>query len=107
MKIDEPVFYAIYEGRPTPQAQDAAEVDGASIVCWVRATSKAEAADLARRAIENRRWVIVAVDEPWVEAAETTMPRESRRYLEQAKVDGECYVFHTWTNDAEDAEPSH
>jgi hypothetical protein len=107
MRDNVPLFYAIYEGRPTPQAHDTAEVGGASIVCWVRAASKVEAADQARRAIEERLWVIVAVDEAWAEATESAVPPESMQYFEQAMSDGECYVFHTWPNDAEDREATH
>ena len=107
MRNEVPVFCAIYVGRPTPEAPDAAEVGGASIVCWVRASTKSEAADLARRAIEERRWVIVAVDEPWVEASEAAVPAESRQYLDQARIDGECYIFHTWNNNPQDGAPAH
>lgn len=107
MRGNVPVFCAMYEGRPTPQAHDAAEVGGASIVCWVRAASKVEAADQARRVIEERLWVIVAVGEAWAEATDAAVPPESREYFEQAMSDGECYVFHTWTNDAEDREAAH
>jgi len=107
MRTDVPVFRAIYKGRPTPDAPDAAEVGGASIVCWVRASSKREAAEMARRAIEEQRWLILAIDEPWLEATESTVPIESRQYLEQARIDGECYVFHTWNNNPEDGATAH
>ena len=107
MREKSSVFCAVYEGRPTPEAADAAEVGGASIVCWVRASSKGEAAELARRAIEEHRWIIVAVDEPWTEASEAAVPAESRQYLDQALIDGECYVFHNWNNSPEDGAPPH
>jgi len=96
------MFSAIYEGCPTPQAPDATEVRGASIVCWVRAKSKSEAAQRAHLAIEGRRWVIRAIESPWRQVSEKTVPIESIKYLEQAEIDGECYVFHSWDNSAED-----
>lgn len=96
-----PIFCAVYEGKPAARAEDAVEVGGASIVCWIKAISAAEAAKLARQTIEERLWIIVAVDEEWTEVTKSGVPLSSSPYFEQAAIDGECYVFHTWNNEAD------
>ena len=101
------VFSAVYEGRPMPEAEDAAAVGGAFITCWVSATSKAEAAERARRTIEGRYWVVVAIDVAWSEVTESSLESGSLQHFEQARIDGECYVFHTWGNAAEEDAAAH
>ena len=107
MRSDVAIFSAVYKGRPTPQAEDAAAVNGGYIACWVRAESKVEAAERARRTIEARLWVIETMDVPWNQVTESSLGPESLGHFEQAKVDGECYVFHTWSKDAQDGAAGH
>jgi hypothetical protein len=44
--------------------------------------------------IESQGWVIEAIENPMQVASDPSGP--SQKYVDQANVDGECYVFHTW-----------
>ena len=102
-----PIFSVVYEGRPTPEAPAAATVGGASIVCWIRAKSNAEAAERARQFFDEQCWIVIELDRPWKRMTQQNVPAESMNRFEQAQIDGECYIFHTWNNFAEDDEPRH
>ena len=102
-----PVFCAIYEGQPLPHTPDAHNYGGASIVCWVRATSSTEAAERALAFIGQKSWKTVAVEKEWAEVSKESCPAQSRQYLSQAELDGECYTFHTWTLKPQDDDRIH
>jgi hypothetical protein len=91
------MFFFRFEVRPTPTHSKSPEYAGAFVNCWVLRDTQDQAEDVAREWISNEGWHIISVDEA------TLMTREKQEespdgveYFEQAEIDSEVFVFHTW-----------
>ncbi len=87
------VYFLSYRARPA--ALEHVGPTGAYINCWVKQKSAAAAQQQAETTIRNNSWVVEAVEEA-AEVVEVPSA-ESAQYFEQAQIDGEVYVFHTWS----------
>lgn len=104
-----PIFFVQYEARPTPHADDFGTAGGAYVNCWVQSESGETANAKALAAIAAAGWSVVSVEEACEEVAKSWYEEdeENRQYFEQAKVDGEVYVFHQWPYDGGGVEDAH
>ena len=98
------MFYLQYESIPTSESADYEKVGGAYINCWVKTESEATAKLLAEKYIGDCKWQILNLMESRV--IDLEKERHESDYLEQAKIDGEVYSFHTWPIESEDEESS-
>ena len=92
-----PIFYFQFEARPKKPA----EAGGAFINCWIDRATREEAESHARDAIANQDWSVTRLEEAVLVTRET-QSAESRQYFDQAEIDGEVFVFHTWPVEAQD-----
>jgi len=104
-----PIFYVQFEALPNPGSHDFKEFGGAYVNCWVSASSETQAKDIARKSIGEAQWHVVAVEEEVREVNEQYYSEniEGLEHYEQALLDGECYVFHRWPNEAQDQDALH
>lgn len=86
------VYFVSFLARPEALAES--EATGAYVNCWVYAASADAAQSKAEKDIRAQGWRVEAVEDPIGTAKRTA---ESAEYFDQAKVDGEVYVFHTWS----------
>jgi len=96
-----PMFFFQFEVRPKKSHPKRDEYGGAVVTCWIRRDTKRQAEAVARRWLAHEDWRITAVDEAAEIKREEQRP-EGLRYFEQAEIDGEVFVFHTWPVGAPD-----
>jgi hypothetical protein len=89
------MIFAIYDCVPGPKHPDLNRIGSASVCCWLRVRSFAEAKALAEKAIQAQHWKILSLNEMW------RIPRGHYRagdsgfaYYEQARTDRAVYFFH-------------
>jgi len=92
-----PIFYFQFEARPKKPGG----TGGAFINCWIDRPTREEAESHVRDAIANQDWSVTRLEEAVLVTRET-QPAESRQYFDQAEIDGEVFVFHTWPVAAQD-----
>ena len=71
--------------------------------CWILRDSISEAESAARALIPNTHWSILSFDEAGImtrEEQETKFP-SGVPYFEQAEIDHEVFVFHTYPVDSD------
>ena len=92
------IYFLSYLAKPTTLEEDGPT--GAYINCWVRSDSTKSAQAQAEKDIGENGWRIECVEQP-IRLVEVR-PEEGVEYFEQAKVDGEVYVYHTWSGTDEE-----
>jgi hypothetical protein len=61
----------------------------------------------ALHVLSEGNWVVVSVEEPTSLALRVNYTEEALAYYDQAAQDGECYVFHQYSNEAQEDDPIH
>jgi len=89
------MFYFRFEARPKNTSEPAGKADGAFVNCWIHRDTPEEAESYARGAIADQDWSIMRVEDSRSVTRET-QPVDSLQYFDQAELDGEVFVFHTW-----------
>jgi hypothetical protein len=105
------LFLITIEARPEPESPDFGEAGGAFVTCWVNAADLRQAERRAVALIESDGWRPRRFDSWELVTRGTYADREPptdgspdlREMVEQAFVDGEVCIFHTWLVDAPDA----
>ena len=97
------IFFLQVHAFPTEDNPRVQELQGAYVNCWIKAPSAVEAEKIAYAEIHNARWAIDGTECPPTNAFERT--ESNADYSLRAQLDGECYVFHTYT--ADDDLPTH
>src|SRR5262245_8799679 len=90
-----PMFYFRFEARPTNINEAAGKARGAFVNCWIQRDTREEAESYARGAIGDQNWHITRLEDSCSVTRET-QSSNSLQYFEQAELDGEAFVFHTW-----------
>jgi hypothetical protein len=93
--IPMPMFYFRFEARPKNTSEHAGKADGAFVNCWIQRDTPEEAESYARGAIADQDWSITGLEDSR-SVTRDTQPSDSLHYFEQAELDGEVFVFHTW-----------
>ena len=91
------MHYLQFEATPRPEHPEASKLGGAFVNCWVVAPSASEAEALARVYMREQLWDIESLAEYYVnDRALYDDDSTGLQYFEQALIDGEVYVFHTY-----------
>ena len=96
------IFYLQVHAHPEEWHPDFGSIRGAYVNCWIKASTEADARQIAYSQIRHEKWNI---DEVVVPAAVAVKPSNEvlERWL-QANMDGECYVFHTYSGSESEAD---
>jgi hypothetical protein len=89
--------------HPSPDQGSDDDVAGAFVNSWVKSRSLSSARRRARTAIRRADWVIVDYISQQSIRTKATLTKASRRYFDQAQLDGEVHVYHTYPRSAPDA----
>ena len=95
------MFCFQFEARPKATHPKAKEVGGTMVNCWIKRDALEEAESYARGSIANEDWTILRKQEGFLVTRDTQDPKDMR-YFEQAEIDKEVFVFHTWPLNAPD-----
>jgi hypothetical protein len=92
-----PMFFLQFSATPRHGACIAHEAGGALVNCWIERPNLEEAIGFARRGIEAEGWNAGEPDLAHAVDAAAYPPRtQQREYFEQALIDKEVLVFHTY-----------
>jgi hypothetical protein len=97
-----PMFFFNFHAVPI-DPETAPGVIGAYVNCWVQDSIIEKAEITARTGIENEGWKISGHDtEPYQTTRKDWFSGENLEYFDQALIDREVWVFHTYAHDDED-----
>jgi hypothetical protein len=94
-RVDMPMFHFRYEAMPKQTHPKHAEYAGAMICCWIQRETQADAESVARGLIGDKDWRITKMEHAGLITRET-QSSEGMQYFEQAEIDREVFVIHTW-----------
>src|SRR4051812_36801816 len=98
-----PMFFLQFSVRPKQTHAKRGRYGGAMVSCWVLRDTQAQAEAVARGWIGDEDWRITAVEQATLMTKEQQAQNpDGMRYFEQAEIDNEVFVFHTWPLGAPD-----
>jgi hypothetical protein len=102
------LFVITYRARPRPDSAEYAESGGAYVNAFIDAFSEADAHTAAQASIADAGWIVEELDEvSFVDRTDYADDDPDLEYFEQALIDGEVLVFHTWPNEPQDEDIVH
>jgi hypothetical protein len=91
------IYSFTFLAAPTPDAKEFDTAGGAYVTCWIRSDDPEAAEQKATDLIYEYKWVVEGLeDEALVTGDDYVDDDENREFYEQALVEGEVLVFHTW-----------
>jgi len=100
-----PMFFFQFEVRPKQTNPERDRYAGAMVNCWVLRDTLSQAEAVARGWIGDEDWRITRVELASLMTREQQSEHpDGMRYFEQAEIDSEVFVFHTWPVGAPDDE---
>jgi hypothetical protein len=98
-----PMFFFQFEVCPKKTNPEQKEFGGAMVNCWVLRDTQSQAEAVARGWIGDEDWRIIGVEEACLMTREMQAEHPTgMQYFEQAEIDREVFVFHTWPVGAPD-----
>jgi hypothetical protein len=91
------VYFVLFEATPRRDAKVDSDVAGAYVSCWIERPTRDEAVRVARTGIEENGWIVGDPDEAYEVNAATYPPgKNGREFFQQALIDKEVFVYHTF-----------
>jgi len=92
-----PMQYLIFDAVPDLTVDHEEGYAGASVGCWIKDQTPKNAYLIARGLIQDHGWVVLGLDEQYRITAEDYDDKpEGKEFFEQALLDNEVFVFHTY-----------
>jgi len=91
------MYFLLFHVQPRPDLEDADDIGGAYVSCWIEADSIKQAEQIAKQEIGDLRWDILEKEDAF-EITEDYYDKDSDgyEYYEQALIDELVIVFHTY-----------
>ena len=94
------LYFFTYLARPKAGSENSESYGGAYVNCWIDAESDARAAECASTAISRAGWAVESLEQySVVTRKDYADDDEGLQHFDQALIDKEVYVFHTWPPD--------
>jgi len=97
-----PTHLLTFDAEPTEEHEQCGEVAGAIVSCFIRCPSDEEAWDKAMATLDSGHWRTVEVLDREIVSRDDFEGTDNLQYYEQAQLDGEVYVFHTFETRSHD-----
>jgi len=92
-----PMFFFQFEVCPKQTHPLRDQYAGATVNCWIMRDTQIQAEAVALGWIGDEDWRVTGVEEAVLVTREMQAEHpEGMEYFEQAEIDGEVLVFHTW-----------
>jgi hypothetical protein len=89
--------HLVIDAAPDPTFAHDEQVGGAFVACWIKDQTRKNALFVAKGWIEENGWVVLAVDQQQsVSADDFPEGAQGKEYFEQALIDEEVFVFHSF-----------
>ena len=92
-----PIYLLIYHSEPPKEDIDP-EIIGAFINCWIDATDIELAETIAKHKIKELGWQIIETEDAYELIEGNFEDSKSLEYYNQALIDKEVYVIHTYAS---------
>jgi hypothetical protein len=100
------LFVITFTARPGDNTPASLESGGAYINAWVDASTREEALDRAQRGIRDAEWIVESVEDvALLSRADYEGDHTGLQYFDQALIDKEVLVFHTWPVEPQEGDP--
>lgn len=91
------MYYLMFHAVPLSKNPEAASVGGAYVSCWIERATLSEADNVARSWIGSEQWHVDDREEAYsIDRSDYRDDNPSLQYYEQALIDGEVFVFHSY-----------
>ena len=95
-----PMQFLMFEGEQDPSFPHKEEFGGAFINCWIKNQTSQNAIYVSKGWIEKSGWKIKQIeDHKIVTEQDYENGEDGREYFEQALIDEEVFVFHTFSKE--------
>jgi hypothetical protein len=92
-----PMQYLIIDAAQDPTFSHEIVFGGAMVGCWIKNQTKKNAYLIAKGWIEHQGWVPLSLeDQQPVSEEDYKHKADGKQHFEQALIDGEVFVFHTF-----------
>ena len=104
---EDQVWFISFSAFPI-EAERFAKFGGAEINCWIQIADEREALERAKNLVEDQGWRVETLNHCHLVFPSDYQPGSTGvEYFEQAMIDREVLVFHSWPNVAEDRGNAH
>ena len=91
------MYFLTFHAVPLPQNARSSDLGGAFICCWIDRPTLGEADRVAREWIASEEWQVDNREEAYlIDRSDYGDNNASLQYYEQALIDREVFVFHTY-----------
>jgi hypothetical protein len=91
------MYFLVYHVQPRPDLEDADDVGGAYVSCWIEADSLKQAEQIAKQEIGDLRWDILEKDDSFEIDPKTYTPdSDGFEFYQQALIDKIVLRIHTY-----------
>ncbi|RKY93942.1 MAG: hypothetical protein DRQ01_03555 [Ignavibacteriae bacterium] len=91
------IFYFRFSCIPINNSENYENYAGGYVNCWIRSNNEDSAQRIAEGVISKQEWEVEHLEEKFIiEKGYYGQNDEGAKYYEQALLDSECCVFHTW-----------
>ena len=102
------VFRITIRARPNPGSVDDDDAGGAYVNAFVNCLSETEAVEVATRLVREADWIVEGIDDVCrLSRNDIDESDPEFGYFDQAIVDREVAVFHTWPNEPQEEDTKH
>ena len=91
------MYFIQFRCSPIPNSENIKKYSGAFINCWIKCENKNLAIELAKKQIKEYQWKIENLEEAKIITKNFyNKDSEAYSYYNQALLDGQHFVIHTW-----------
>ena len=91
------IYFFIFHVQPRPDPEDADNVGGAYVNCWIKADSITGAQQIARQKIDDLKWHILEKDNAFeLPPGHYSPDSDGFEFYQQALIDKFVLRFHTY-----------
>ncbi len=96
----------MFEAKQRPEFPHEESCGGAFVNCYIKGRTPKRAYQDAKEWVQESGWEIVKLeDQHEIDRASFEKPEDGLEYYEQALIDGEVFVFHTYPEEEESEHP--
>jgi len=91
------VYFLVYHVLPRPDLEDAEDIGGAYVSCWIEADSLRQADAISRQEIGDAKWDILEREEAFeIKTDHYASDSDGYEFYQQALIDKWVLRFHTY-----------
>src|SRR4051812_27269926 len=91
------MYFLVFHVQPRPDLEDANDIGGAYVSCWIEADTIKQAEQIAKQEIGDLKWDILEKDDAYeLDPKDYTSDSDGFEFYQQALIDKMILRFHTY-----------